>query len=316
MVLPRNRFFIIGILVLAIFNFFYTLNYSDIHTAGAPWLWSPTWLLYGPFLYFSVRNDTQNGSFRPFLYHLIPAILFFAGYSLLPDQWSEGYDQLFFIVPLTMACYVFVLLPTLKKRAMQEEDIDLFILLTAFYASLILMCSVRFVCINILKLSAGVNYNGYINYVLMAMVIITIAFLFSKRKEQLLGGRDLQLQGYAKSSLKAETVAFYIKKIEEHFREEQAFLQYNITLDSLSRQLSIPKPHLTQVFNKHLKKNFYGYLATYRIEYALILMQQHNFTIEALAHECGFSSKTSFNNHFKAITGLTPTVYLNQRNES
>ena len=51
---------------------------------------------------------------------------------------------------------------------------------------------------------------------------------------------------------------------------------------------------------------------TYRVEEALLLMEDPknlNLSIEGIAYESGFGSKTSFNRIFKSTTGQTPSDY-------
>lgn len=308
--IPVSKLAVIGILLLAAYNVYYTFNYNDSHAGSAILWWSPSWLLFGPFLYVATKSELS----KRFVFHLLPPAFALLIYFVLPGRLMGWYAFFFFVIPLSMGGYIWRLLPRLKQQAMSgnEAKTDLFFLLAAFYTGLIAICAVRYVCIDILALQAGVNYYGYINYLLMAMAIFTGAFLIAKPGMRFESKKE-EVYTYAKAHLREELAESYIRKIESYFKQEQPYLQYNITLDILSQRLAIPKPHLTQVFNVFFKKKFYSFLATYRIEYALQLMEESNMTIEAIAHESGFSSKTSFNNHFKAITGLTPTNYLNQR---
>jgi adenylate cyclase len=41
--------------------------------------------------------------------------------------------------------------------------------------------------------------------------------------------------------------------------------------------------------------------------------ENRKLTIEGMAYESGFNSKTVFNTSFKKETGLTPTQYLRQQ---
>jgi AraC-like DNA-binding protein len=68
------------------------------------------------------------------------------------------------------------------------------------------------------------------------------------------------------------------------------------------------------LFNDYLGKSFYRIIAEYRIENAICILKEKgdSLTIEALAYESGFSSKTSFNKYFKEITGYLPSEYRNR----
>lgn len=44
-----------------------------------------------------------------------------------------------------------------------------------------------------------------------------------------------------------------------------------------------------------------------------ISVESKKYTLLALAYECGFNSKSTFNKHFKENTGKTPTAYINTK---
>jgi AraC-like DNA-binding protein len=75
--------------------------------------------------------------------------------------------------------------------------------------------------------------------------------------------------------------------------------------------------HLTQLLNEKLEKNFYSFINEYRIGEAIDRLNDPALQVNilSLAFDCGFNSKSSFNNYFKKITGSTPTAYRKQRLE-
>ena len=74
------------------------------------------------------------------------------------------------------------------------------------------------------------------------------------------------------------------------------------------------EPNLVSfIINKHLYQTFYELVNAYRINAVKEMLSQNkaeNLTLLAIALECGFNSKTSFNRVFKEINGLTPSQYL------
>ena len=63
------------------------------------------------------------------------------------------------------------------------------------------------------------------------------------------------------------------------------------------------------MLNEHIGKNFYEFVNEYRIETAktnLLDSKMAHYTIEAIAYESGFNSKSSFNLLFKKQVGYTP----------
>lgn len=117
---------------------------------------------------------------------------------------------------------------------------------------------------------------------------------------------------YEKSGLKLEKAEHYLDKLLSYMKEQKPYLQGDLTLQDLADNLSISKHHLTQVINEKLNKNFYLFINEYRVEVVKQMMadaSNNNLTILAIAFDCGFNSKSSFNKIFKQITGMTPTQY-------
>ena len=69
-----------------------------------------------------------------------------------------------------------------------------------------------------------------------------------------------------------------------------------------------------------LGKNFNSLLQSYRIREACRRFPDPanygNLSIEAVAADVGFKSRTNFNSVFKEVTGLTPSVYIKMAQQS
>jgi AraC-like DNA-binding protein len=131
---------------------------------------------------------------------------------------------------------------------------------------------------------------------------------------------DLEAAGesakYEKSGLKDEQVAALHQALTRLVEEQESYKDPELALADLAAQLDIHPNYLSQVINSVERKNFYDYINTHRIEeFKRLVAQPENqrFTLLALAFECGFSSKTSFNRNFKKVTGLTPSAYLERQ---
>ncbi len=118
---------------------------------------------------------------------------------------------------------------------------------------------------------------------------------------------------YQKSGLKREQADELQIRLEKLMKEEKPYLNHKLNLKTLAENLDIHPNYLSQVINERFQKNFYDFINTARIEEFKTLIQQpksQNLTLLALAMECGFSSKSSFNKFFKKSTGKTPSEFI------
>ncbi|MFD2563073.1 helix-turn-helix domain-containing protein [Aquimarina rubra] len=101
------------------------------------------------------------------------------------------------------------------------------------------------------------------------------------------------------------------KTLEIKMKEEQLFKNPELTLASLSKQLSV-KPYLvTKCLNTIYQKKFTDYINELRFEEVKKLLsnpKNDNLTLLALAYDAGFNSKASFNRAVKKITGNPPSA--------
>ncbi|WP_020529090.1 helix-turn-helix domain-containing protein [Flexithrix dorotheae] len=117
---------------------------------------------------------------------------------------------------------------------------------------------------------------------------------------------------YQKSGLKSEQANEHLQKLILFMEKTEAWKDNELTVAKLSKQTQIPKHHITQVLNEILQKNFFTFVNEYRIEYAKTLIKSpkhQSWSFVAIAYECGFNSKTAFNNFFKKYTEMTPSEF-------
>lgn len=125
----------------------------------------------------------------------------------------------------------------------------------------------------------------------------------------------VQRKKYEKSGLSDVMATQLHKELRYQMQTAKLYTQSELTLADLSKQLSMHPNHLSQVINEKEGLNFYDYINSLRVEefkQRLLQPDHQKFTLLALAFECGFNSKSSFNKYFRKVTGLTPTAYLEQ----
>ena len=84
--------------------------------------------------------------------------------------------------------------------------------------------------------------------------------------------------------------------------KEIPYTDGKLSLKQVATNLNISTNHLSQVINENLNKNFFDFVNEYRVNLIKEKMKDPNhkqFTLLALAFDCGFNSKSSFNVIFK-----------------
>ena len=118
---------------------------------------------------------------------------------------------------------------------------------------------------------------------------------------------------YQRSGLKKKDIKGYMKQVENHMENTKPYLDRELTIYDLSRQLDIPRHILSEIINEHMGKNFYNLVNDYRVEEVKKRLENPEYkhlTILAIAFDSGFNSKSSFNTIFKEKTRSTPSEYL------
>ena len=102
----------------------------------------------------------------------------------------------------------------------------------------------------------------------------------------------------------------YLTRFTELMEKEKMFNDAELTLNKISELLQINPKYLSLILNKHLHSSFPDIINKYRIETTRQLLENNRYmTIQQIMYEVGYNSKSSFNKHFKRITGCTPSEY-------
>jgi len=103
----------------------------------------------------------------------------------------------------------------------------------------------------------------------------------------------------------------YIATLINVMLTQKPYLQQKCSVQDLSNISNIPVRLVSNCINFVLKKNANDFINEFRIEDAKKMLHDRNsnLTIEAIAIECGFGTKKSFNAAFKKYTDLTPSDY-------
>ena len=118
---------------------------------------------------------------------------------------------------------------------------------------------------------------------------------------------------YEHSGLTQTQSEDYLQRLQNYMEEEQPYLDGKLSLRDVAEHLGISTNHLSQVINENLNINFFDFVNSYRVAMMKKKMRDPangHLTFLGMAYDSGFNSKSSFNNTFKKMTGLTPSEYL------
>ena len=129
---------------------------------------------------------------------------------------------------------------------------------------------------------------------------------------------DELLQEAKEESLQEEDVCLDIKnevlfnRMESFINDEQIFKDSDLRLSDLVVRLGSNRTYISQLISTKTHNSFSDYINAHRITYAKKLLSSEEGTqmsLEEIALDAGFSSKSSFYRVFTNVEGTTPAKY-------
>jgi len=121
------------------------------------------------------------------------------------------------------------------------------------------------------------------------------------------------------SGVPSKIVKDILQKLER-FEKKNQYLTKNLTLNLVAENLETNSTYLSKVINFYKDKNFTTYLNEARVNYAAYKLKNdkrfQKYTIKAIADECGFNNAESFSLAFHKKTGLYPSYFIKQLQNS
>lgn len=93
---------------------------------------------------------------------------------------------------------------------------------------------------------------------------------------------------------------------------QKPYLNEALGLGELAESLGIGTKKLSELLNQHLHTNFYNFINEYRVREVIERLgtsDAEKYTLIAIAYDCGFQSKASFNRIFKQKMGMSPSQW-------
>lgn len=193
----------------------------------------------------------------------------------------------------------------------ERTDIAWIRFLTLTFLAIALLVAVRLAC-----LLAGARFGPEPRIILYSAVALLL-YLWGYRG---LGQPELLfLQGAAPlpgqkplPDADGGRIAALRSKVLGFMEAEKPYLDPDLSLHDLSARLGEPPYLVSQTINRGLERNFFTFVNRYRVEEAKRLLagpRADKLKFLALALECGFASKSSFNRVFRDLAGMTPSEF-------
>jgi AraC-like DNA-binding protein len=307
-------------------------------------------LLYGPLIWFFIKHWTSDPRFRKRnAVHFLPVLFAMVVVSLN----SLSFPVPFFLYPfmhpdfsmylqlISILVYHVLAWTELRKHkanlypplsAITNLGISWlrqFILISLFICSsiAILIClmyhhypywqSMRFGFVGLTVFIYWVSYCAWNQPEIFS--VITGGMGHPEAKSQYRFSIHSVVRKYSNSGLHKKDLQQIISKLENKLQEEKAFLDPELSIDTLASSISSTRHHLSQAMNECLGKSFYDCINSYRVEEARQLLSDPQKDIEkisSIGFDAGFNSVSTFNEVFKKFTGCSPSQYRKQREEN
>lgn len=284
---------------------------------------------FSPILfYFTVLNFTEPlRKFRKkdLLFLILP---FFYLISMITEEIfrsETGIYEIIQVILILIQVLWYSILSYLRIRKHQKKietfssetsGINLFWL--EYIIILVLVISILVFLYNLIYYK--VNLNLFMNSIFL-LVIYGIGYFALRQKEIYPSDekirQDLELINQEivsvnrKKIISDSDLVVHKTALNKLMTEQQPYLDSELTLMKLAEITQLSAHQLSYIINTGFNDNFFGYINNYRIEKAKQLLRQSDskYSILGIAFESGFNSKTTFNNTFKKITGLTPSEF-------
>jgi AraC-like DNA-binding protein len=270
---------------------------------------------YGPLLYLYLKSF-QYPQFefrRKHYWHFVPVLIQFLFYGVIVLQTLEFKTWIWFNVhkPFTrfLDVYVGIVLVFVylyrSNEALRLEHLRLrrFIYVLAGFFILAFVDPL----INFLYLPAFAPRFYLIQYAIPIFTYwLGLSAYFKEKKAQ-------QVK-IARSEVNPEHLQSIVKAVEK----DQLYLNPELSLADLAQEVKLNTSIVSQAINAGLGLSFNDFINKYRVEHFIKRLQKGDhlqLTLLALALDCGFNSKNTFNRAFRKATGKAPKDYLEEMAE-
>ena len=313
------------------------------------WIWlyainilENTTILIPALLYISVYHFVHTPAnflkkhyllFLPFLFTAIFRTFSICAetYSLALENFIDNLDFIFliglYIFSLIVFYWVVKMLVNHHKNVLDfhanTQGVDL-----SWLYKLMVVFPIIFIAQVVFNFSSNQYYLINISDTAIFLVLFYCGFHIVQQREifdltmqgKVLAEKEIPEQIYAKKEvlIDEQLMLEIANNLEKVMKEEKPYLNKNLSLNLLADKLNSSTHILSYVLNTHYNVNFYNYINNFRIDYCKALLKnpkKQHLSIEGIAFEGGFGSKSTFNTLFKKQYRMTPTQYKSTNNQ-
>lgn len=347
---PANRLFALPMVLIALLLGLAAKRFSPEDLSSYPYIWVHVWgtgaLLFSPLIYLYVRISVGGYRWRPrAALHFLPAALHLCLLTPLPFLDSAARSDL---VQRYLELELYrSLIPGIRLGALQAfaywllcffwvRRLERHIRDTASFSDrehlLWLKCLTSLLVVLLVMLALGrlvafarVELIGVLAFASFLLVVNTLVMA----RPSLLQGVPSPLQLPPQETQAPEPTETRERTAQEHeqaaqtaqrlralFERERPYLNDGLTLVEVAAALHCGRGHVSRVLNEVVGKSFHDYVNDFRIEAAqalLLDLNQAHLSVDGIALEVGFRSRSVFFTAFKKRTGLTPAAWRKAR---
>ena len=98
--------------------------------------------------------------------------------------------------------------------------------------------------------------------------------------------------------------------------EKELWKKEDLRLDDIVQELASNRTYVSTLINSVSGVKFSTLINGYRVAHAKKMLLEHpDILMDVVAEESGFSSRTAFFRNFKALVGMTPKQWQEQRDK-
>ncbi|MEM9077310.1 MAG: AraC family transcriptional regulator [Bacteroidota bacterium] len=285
------------------------------------------------YVYFKRLFEKGQSKYMVNSLHFAPALVYLTFLSYLNSYSNEefgqklisgGFHYFFLVAELTAIIFnlyywflSFRFIQTIQKKVKEQFS---FAQSTLTFAKILLIASITiltiwaigFFNIQIFRLQIPtITYN--VIWIGIPVLIYIVGFYAIRQPEIFRVLVEEKAKTKLRKLLDDKSIADLKRKLEQLMESEKAYLDNELTLVNLSKELNTSTNNLSWLLNTIYQTNFYDFVNEYRIK-EFILKLEHNEhkvkTLLSLSMEVGFNSKSTFNKAFKSVQNETPSSYI------